>query len=69
VYVTDASSAGKTVTQIKIPASLNVLAVYPIAPIAASQNAKLADAWIKYVISPAGQKTLAKFGFLPVPTT
>ena len=69
VYATDAKAAGKTVTEVKIPASLNVLAVYPIAPIASSQNAKLADAWIKYVISPAGQKTLAKFGFLPVPTT
>ena len=69
VYVTDALSAGKTVTQIKIPASLNVLAIYPIAPVAASQNAKLADAWVQYVISPAGQKTLAKFGFLEVPTT
>jgi len=57
------------ITEVKIPASLNVLAVYPIAPIASSQNAKLADAWIAYVISPAGQKTLAQFGFLPVPTT
>jgi molybdate transport system substrate-binding protein len=69
VYVTDARSAGRTVTQLKIPASLNVLAIYPIAPVAASQNAKLADAWVQYVLSPAGQKTLAKFGFLPVPTT
>jgi molybdate transport system substrate-binding protein len=69
VYVTDALSAGKTITQLKIPASLNVLAIYPIAPISASQNATLADAWIQYVLSPAGQKTLAKFGFLPVPTT
>ena len=69
VYVTDAKSAGSTVTQVKIPASLNVLAVYPIAPIAASQNAALADAWVAYVTSAAGQKTLAKYGFLPVPAT
>jgi ABC-type Fe3+ transport system substrate-binding protein len=46
---------------------LNVLAVYPIAPIAASQNPKLASAWVQYVVSAAGQKTLLKFGFLPVP--
>ena len=67
VYVSDAKSAGGTVTQIKIPASLNVLAVYPIAPIAASRNPKLASAWVHYVVSAAGQKTLLKFGFLPVP--
>jgi molybdate transport system substrate-binding protein len=69
VYKTDAKSAGNTVTKVKIPASLNVIAVYPIAPIAASQNATLANAWISYVLSAEGQKTLAKFGFLPVPTT
>ena len=69
VYVTDAKAAGSTVTEVPIAASLNVLAIYPIAPVAASQNAKLADAWVQYVISPAGQKTLAKFGFLEVPTT
>jgi len=69
VYKTDAKAAGKTVTEVPIAASLNVLAIYPIAPIAASQNAALADSWIKYVLSPVGQKTLAKFGFLPVPPT
>jgi len=69
VYVTDAKAAGSTVTEVPIAASLNVLAIYPIAPIASSQNAKLANAWIQYVLSPAGQKTLAKYGFLPVPAT
>jgi molybdate transport system substrate-binding protein len=69
VYVTDAKSAGKTVAEVKIPASLNVLAVYPIAPLASSQNASLAKAWVKYVTSAAGQKTLKSFGFLPPPTT
>ena len=67
VYVTDAKSAGKTVQAVKIPASQNVLAVYPIAPIAATQNASLANGWIKYVTSAAGQKTLKSFGFLPPP--
>jgi len=69
VYVSDAKSAGKTVQQIKIPASLNVLAVYPIAPVASSQNDSVANAWVKYVTSPAGQKTLKSFGFLPPPPT
>ena len=67
VYVTDAKAAGKTVQAVKIPASQNVLAVYPIAPIAATQNASLANGWIKYVTSAAGQKTLKSFGFLPPP--
>ncbi len=67
VYVTDAKAAGKTIRAIKIPASQNVLAVYPIAPIAATQNAALANGWIKYVTSAAGQKTLKSFGFLPPP--
>jgi molybdate transport system substrate-binding protein len=67
VYVTDAKSAGKTVQAVKIPASLNVLAVYPIARVASTQNASLANAWVKYVTSSAGQKTLKSFGFLPPP--
>ena len=50
---------------------LHELQQLPILPLCVPfpQNAKLADAWIQYVISPAGQKTLAKFGFLEVPTT
>jgi molybdate transport system substrate-binding protein len=67
VYVTDAKSAGKSVQAVKIPASLNVLAVYPIAPLASTQNASLAKAWVKYVTSAVGQKTLKSFGFLPAP--
>ena len=68
VYVTDAKSAGSSVQAIKIPASLNVIAVYPIAPLASSGNADLAQAFVDYVTSSAGQKTLHKFGFLPPPT-
>jgi len=67
VYATDAKAAGTTVQAVKIPAWLNVYAIYPIAPIAASQNATLADAWVKYTVSPAGQKTLQSYGFLAPP--
>src|SRR5262249_15824607 len=65
VYVTDAKAAGNTVTGVEIPEAQNTVAVYPIAPIAGTSNGKLANAFISYVLSPAGQKVLAKYGFLP----
>ena len=67
VYTTDAKAAGKTVQAVKIPAWLNVYAIYPIAPLASSQNQALAKAWVQYTVSPAGQKTLQSYGFLPPP--
>jgi molybdate transport system substrate-binding protein len=67
VYVTDAKAAGSAVTTVAIPAWQNAFAIYPIAPVAASSNADLADAWIKYTVSAAGQKTLQSYGFLPPP--
>jgi len=65
VYVTDVKAAGSTVTGVEIPDDQNTIAVYPIAPIAGTSNGKLANAFIAYVLSPAGQKILAKYGFLP----
>jgi molybdate transport system substrate-binding protein len=65
VYVTDAKAAGSTVTGVEIPEVQNTIAVYPIAPIAGTSNTKLANAFIAYVLSPAGQRILAKYGFLP----
>jgi molybdate transport system substrate-binding protein len=67
VYVTDAKSAGTSAVSIPIPTWQNAYAIYPIAPIAASTNQDLDNAWITYTISPAGQKTLKSFGFLPPP--
>jgi molybdate transport system substrate-binding protein len=67
VYVTDAKTTGSTGTTVTIPAWQNAFAIYPIAPIAASADADLANAWIKYTASAAGQKTLQSFGFLPPP--
>ena len=68
VYTTDAKAAGTSVQAVRIPAWLNVYAIYPIAPIAASENQDLANAWIKYTVSSRrGQKTLQSFGFLPPP--
>jgi molybdate transport system substrate-binding protein len=67
VYTTDAKAAGTTVQAVRVPAWLNVYAIYPIAPLAASENHDLAAAWVEYTASPAGQKALQSFGFLPTP--
>jgi molybdate transport system substrate-binding protein len=67
VYRTDARAAGTSVQSVRIPAWLNVYAIYPIAAVAASTNQDLAEAWVEYTVSPAGQKALESFGFLPPP--
>jgi molybdate transport system substrate-binding protein len=67
VYATDAKAAGSAVQVVKIPAWLNVYAIYPIAPLASSSDKTLAKAWVAYTVSPAGQKTLRSYGFLPPP--
>jgi molybdate transport system substrate-binding protein len=64
VYVTDVRTAGRSVTGIEIPPEQNVIAVYPIAPIADAANPKLAKAFVRFVTSVAGQKQLARYGFL-----
>lgn len=65
VYVSDAVVAGDEVHLIEIPEAVNVLAAYPIAPVAGG-DADLAAAFISYVLSEDGQETLAEFGFDPV---
>jgi len=65
VYVTDVKAAGKSVTGARIPNAQNQTAIYPIAPLAGAANPATAKAFAKYVASPAGEKILRKFGFLP----
>jgi molybdate transport system substrate-binding protein len=68
VYVTDVKAsvaAGQFVDGVAIPAAQNVVAVYPIGVLKTSQIPALAQAFVAYVKSPAGQATLASFGFLP----
>jgi molybdate transport system substrate-binding protein len=65
VYVTDARTAGNQVASVTIPDAQNVVAVYPIATLAASGNKAAARAFVEYVLSPAGQATLKSYGFLP----
>ncbi len=64
VYTSDAVAAPDLKT-IEIPTELNVIAKYPIAPLAASANAELAQAFVDYVLSPEGQAILQKWGFAP----
>jgi molybdate transport system substrate-binding protein len=65
VYVSDVPTAYKEkVTMITIPDSVNVIAQYPIGVVAGSQNAQMAQSWINYVTSPAGQAILQKYGFI-----
>jgi molybdate transport system substrate-binding protein len=65
VYLSDAVAAPE-LQRIEIPPEVNVIAEYPIAPLAESTNPELADAFIAYVLSLAGQASLEKWGFTPV---
>ena len=65
VYLSD-TVAAPDLQKIEIPAEMNVIAEYPIAPLAASANSALVNEFIQYVLSPEGQTTLAKWGFTPV---
>jgi molybdate transport system substrate-binding protein len=65
VYVTDVKAEKGRVTGVKIPDAENVIATYPIATVRESPNETAAKAWVQFVQSKAGQKTLRKFGFLP----
>lgn len=66
VYATDAASAGDAVLTLPIPDALNVVASYPLAPVANSAQAELAAQFIALVLSPEGQAVLARYGFDPV---
>ena len=65
VYMSDVVAAPE-LKSIEIPADLNVIAKYPIAPLAKSENADLASKFIEYVLSAEGQAILAKWGFAPI---
>jgi molybdate transport system substrate-binding protein len=67
VYLTDAKSAGGTLATVKIPGWQNAYAIYPIAPLSNTENPALTSAWVRYLVSRAGQRTLQSFGFLPPP--
>ena len=63
VYATDVLAAGDAVEGIEIPAADNVVAEYPIATLVEASGAEVADAFVTYVLSDAGQDILASYGF------
>jgi molybdate transport system substrate-binding protein len=64
VYSTDARTVAGKVRVIKIPAWAQPKVQYGICVVASSSNKPAAKAFIKKVLSKAGQKKLHKFGFL-----
>jgi len=63
VYRTDAASARGTVETISIPSELNVVAEYPVAVTEHARDPELARAFVEFLLSPAGQDVLERFGF------
>jgi molybdate transport system substrate-binding protein len=63
VYQTDVHAAGSTVHGIPIPAADNVSTTYPIAALTSSPDKAAADAFVAFVLSPAGTSALAAAGF------
>jgi molybdate transport system substrate-binding protein len=63
VYVTDVMAAGSMVKGVTIPASDNASTLYPIATINSSKHKSIAQSFMSYVLSPAGQQVLTAAGF------
>jgi molybdate transport system substrate-binding protein len=63
VYVTDVKAAGSKVHGVTIPTTDNASTLYPIATITSSKHKSIAQAFLNYVLSPAGQQVLAAAGF------
>jgi molybdate transport system substrate-binding protein len=67
VYASDITEVNTfRIGQIDIPDELNILASYPIALVKDSSNLDQAALFISFILSPDGQKILAKYGFIPV---
>ena len=66
VYVTDVLGAGDDAEGVAIPADINVVAAYPIAPVMDAPNPEAAVAFTELVLSDDGQAILAEFGFGPI---
>lgn len=66
VYTTDVlGSNALKVAKIKIPDALNTIARYPIAALDDAHSSYWARAFVRFVLSRDGQRTLSIFGFIP----
>ncbi|MGW7073844.1 molybdate ABC transporter substrate-binding protein [Streptomyces sp. NPDC054866] len=63
VYKTDAATSPKKVDAVKIPDSQNAIAEYPAATLKTSKHAEAANAFVKWLSTPAAQKILQDAGF------
>ncbi len=63
VYKTDAVAAGHQVESFAIPHAQDEVTTYPIAPLAQSTNARLANQFVDLVLSDTGQQVLHDAGF------
>lgn len=63
VYVTDVMAAGSKVKGVTIPADVNASTLYPIAALTHSKEQSIAQAFVAYVLSPAGEQVLKTAGF------
>ena len=63
VYATDTAAAGARVDAIAIPPEHDVVASCPIALLARARDDGAARAFVAHVLSPAGRRVLASFGF------
>jgi molybdate transport system substrate-binding protein len=64
VYLTDAMISDEVLT-IALPEEHNVIAEYPIAVVADSDNEEVAERFIEFVLSDEGQAILRDHGFKP----
>lgn len=70
VYRSDVAPAvARRVKVLEIPASANIVASYPMALLAGAPAPSAAQAFIDFVLSSAGQRTLARRGLIPVGRT
>ena len=65
VYSTDARTVPRKVRVLKIPAWAQPKVQYGICVVSASHSKPAASAFVRRVLSPAGQKILLRYGFLP----
>lgn len=70
VYTTDTATVKDgSIGTLAIPDNLNTIAAYPIAATKNAKNPGLARKFVDFVLSPAGQQILVKYGFIATGST